>query len=192
MKKIIVLVSVFALLMITISGCVGNNPAVNGADTENPETNSISYEGASGISTLKSLPEGFEYIATIPLSIEETKSDYKAENVSGILNVSEGIYKDSNNTEYHIDVIELEDKEAANNFITAYKNSFPPLSNGPRFMDVSFNGHTAVKITKYITAGGKSVPRYYYIWSYENYVIVVFGNTEEEALIKKVAEATGY
>ncbi|HII80952.1 MAG TPA: hypothetical protein HA261_11320 [Methanosarcina sp.] len=192
MKKIIALVSVFAVLMIAFSGCVGNNPAVNGTDTDNPETNSISDEDAAGISTLESLPAGFEYIDTIPLSIDETKSDYKAENVSGVLNVSEGIYKDSNKTEYHIDVIELEDKEAANNFITAYKTSFPSLSNGSRFTEVSFNGHTAVKITDYITVGGKSVPRYSYIWSNENYVIVVFGNTAEETPIKQLAEATGY
>lgn len=192
MKKIIALVSVFAVLMIAFSGCVGNNPAVNGTDTDNPETNSISDEDAAGISTLESLPAGFEYIDTIPLSIDETKSDYKAENVSGVLNVSEGIYKDSNKTEYHIDVIELEDKEAANNFITAYKTSFPSLSNGSRFTEVSFNGHTAVKITDYITVGGKAVPRYSYIWSNENYVIVVFGNTAEETPIKQLAEATGY
>lgn len=192
MKKIIALVSVFAVLMIAFSGCVGNNPAVNGTDTDNPETNSISDEDAAGISTLESLPAGFEYIDTIPLSIDETKSDYKAENVSGVLNVSEGIYKDSNKTEYHIDVIELEDKEAANNFITAYKTSFPSLSNGSRFTEVSFNGHTAVKITDYITVGGKAVPRYSYIWSNENYVIVVFGNTAEETPIKHLAEATGY
>lgn len=192
MKKSIALVSVFAVLMIAFSGCVGNNPAVNGTDTDNPETNSISDEDAAGISTLETLPAGFEYVDTIPLRTDETKNDYKAENVSGILNVTEGIYKDSNKTEYHIDVIELEDEAAANNFITTYKASFPPLSDGSRFTDVSFNGHSAVKITEYVTDGGKTVPRYSYLWSRENYVIRVFGNTAEEAPIKQLAEATGY
>ncbi|AAM04269.1 hypothetical protein [Methanosarcina acetivorans] len=193
MKKSIALISVFAVLMIAFSGCVGNNsPAVNGTDSANPETDAISEEDVAGISTLETLPAGFEYVDTISLSTDEIKSDYDAENVSGVLNVSEGVYKDSNETNYYVDVIELEDEDAANNFIDAYKASFPPLSNGSRFTDVSFNGHSAVIITKYITSGGEVVPRYTYIWSNENYVIVVYGNTAEEAPIRQLAEATGY
>ncbi|WP_440945701.1 hypothetical protein ACSAZL_16570 [Methanosarcina sp. T3] len=193
MKKSIALISVFAVLMIAFSGCVDNNsPAVNGTDSATPETNAISEEDVAGISTLETLPAGFEYVDTVLLSTDEIKSDYNAENVSGVLNVSEGIYKDSNETNYYVDVIELEDEDAANNFIDAYKASFPPLSNGSRFTDVSFNGHSAVIITDYMTSGGKTVPRYTYIWSNENYVIVVFGNTAEEASIRQLAEATGY
>jgi len=193
MKKSIALISVFAVLMIAFSGCVDNNtPAVNGTDSGNPETNAISDEDAAGISTLETLPAGFEYVDTLPLSTDEIKSEYKAENVSGVLNASEGIYKDSNESNYYIDVIELEDEEAANNLITAYKSSFSPLSSGSRFTDESFNGHSAVKITEYITSGGKSIPRYSYIWSNENYVIIVFGNTAEAAPIRQLAEATGY
>ncbi|KKH49849.1 hypothetical protein EO95_18285 [Methanosarcina sp. 1.H.T.1A.1] len=193
MKKSIALISVFAVLMIAFSGCVDNNtPAVNGTDSDNPETNAISDEDTAGISTLETLPAGFEYVDTLPLSTDEIKSDYKAENVSGVLNGSEGIYKDSNETDYYIDVIELEDEESANNLITAYKASFPPLSEGSPFTDESFNGHSAVKITNYITSGGETVPRYSYIWSNENYVIKVFGNTAEEASIRQLAEATGY
>ncbi|KKG13560.1 hypothetical protein EO98_05510 [Methanosarcina sp. 2.H.T.1A.6] len=193
MKKSIALISVFAVLMIAFSGCVDqNSPAVNGTDSDNPETNAISEEDLAGISTLETLPAGFEYVDTLLLPTDETKSDYKAENVSGVLNVSEGIYKDSNETNYYIDVIELENEDSANNFITAYKASFPPLSEGSRFTDESFNGHSAVKITEYITSGGETVPRYSYIWSNENYVIIVFGNTAEEAPLRQLAEATGY
>ena len=192
MKKIIALISVFAVLMIAFSGCVDNTPAVNGTDSDNPETNPISDDDAAGVSTIENLPAGFEYIDTIPLSTDEIKSTYEAENVTGILSGSEGIYRDSNNTDYYVDAIELEDEEAANNLIDAYKSSFPPLSSGSRFTDVSFNGHSAVKILDYITVGGKSVSRYSYVWSNENYVIVVFGNTAEEAPIRQLAEATGY
>lgn len=193
MTKSIALISVFAVLMIAFSGCVDNNsPAVNGTDSANPETNAISEEDVAGISTLETLPAGFEYVDTISLSTDEIKSDYNAENVSEVFNVSEGIYKDSNETNYYVDVIELEDEEAANNFIDAYKASFPPLSNGSRFTDVSFNGHSAVIVTEYVTSGGEVVPRYTYIWSNENYVIVVYGNTAEEASIRQLAEATGY
>jgi len=193
MKKSIALISVFAVLMIAFSGCVdSNSSAVNGTDSENPGTKAISEEDVAGISTLETLPAGFEYVDTIPLSTDETKSSYKAENVSGVLNVSEGIYKDSNETNYYVDVIELEDEEAANNFISAYQASFSPLNSGSRFTDESFNGHSAVKILDAITSGGKNVFRYTYIWSNENYVIVVFGNTAEEAPIRQLAEATGY
>lgn len=192
MKKSIALISVFAVLMIAFSGCVNNNPAVNGTDSNNPETNSISDEDAAGVSTLENLPAGFEYIDTIPLSTDEINSSYEAENVTGILSGSESIYRDSNKTDYYIDAIELEDEETANNLIDAYKSSFSPLSSGSRFTDVSFNRHSAVKILDYITVGGETVSRYSYIWSNENYVIVVFGNTAEEAPIRQLAEATGY
>lgn len=193
LKKSITLISVFAVLMIAFSGCVDNNaPADNGTDSENPETNVISDENVSGISTLETLPAGFEHVITLPLITDEIKSNYNAENVSGILEGSEGVYNGSNETDYYIDVIKLEDEEAANNLITAYKSSFPPLNNVSRFTDESFNGHSAVKITDYITSGGKTVPRYSYIWSNENYVIVVFGNTDEASSVRRLAETTGY
>lgn len=186
--------SVFVVLMIAFSGCVDNNPpAANGIDSDNPGTTKpISDEDAAGISTLDTLPAGFEYIDTLSLSTDNIKSDYNAENVSGIVGGSEGVYRDSNETDYYVDVIELEDEEAANNFIATYKSSFPPLSKGSRFTDESFNGHSAVKITNSITSGGQTVPRYSYIWSNENYVIAVFGNTVEEYPVRQLAEATGY
>ena len=193
LKRSITLISVFAVLMIAFSGCVDNNtPAANGTDSENPGVNVISAENTSGISTLETLPSGFKYVDTVPLSTDQIKSDYEAENVTGILEGSEGIYKGANETDYYIDVIKFEDKEAANNLITAYKSSFTPLSNVSRFTDESFNGHSAVKITDYVTSGGKTVPRYSYIWSNENYVIAVFGNTAEESSVRQLAEATGY
>lgn len=193
LKKSITLISVFAVLMIAFSGCVDNNaPEANGTDSENQGANVISAENVSGISTLETPPSGFEYVITLPLITDEIKSTYKAENVSGIIEGSEGVYKGSNESDYYIDVVKLEDKEAANNFITTYKSSFPPLNNVSRFTDESFNGHSAVKITDYVTSGGKTVPRYSYIWSNENYVIVVFGNTAEESPVRQLAEATGY
>jgi hypothetical protein len=78
MKKIIALVSVFAVLMIAFSGCVGNNPAANGTDTDNPKTNSISDEDPAGISTLETLPAGFEYYDTVSLSTDDIQRSYEA------------------------------------------------------------------------------------------------------------------
>jgi hypothetical protein len=193
MRKMIALISALAVLMIAFSGCVGDNkPAVNETESNNSGANAISDVNVSEISTLKTVPANFSYDVTLPLTIDEIKSGYKAENVSGILEGSEGHYNDSNKTDYYIDVIKLEDQEATNNFIATYKSSFQPLNNVSCFTDESFNGHTAVKITDLVTSGGKTVPRYSYIWNNENYVIVVFGNTADDSRVKQLAEATGY
>ena len=195
MKKSIALISVFAVLMIAFSGCVDNNPsAVNGTAPENPETNAISDENASGISMLETLPAGFEYVGTLPLAIADIKSDYKAENASGILGGSEGLYRYSsgNASDFYIDVVEFENPEDASGFISIYQSSFMPLPSGSRFVEESFNGHSAVKITEYIRTGGADVPRYSYIWRNENYVLVVSGSTTDNTLVKQLAEATGY
>lgn len=193
MEKKIALISVFAVLMIAFSGCVGNNtPAANGTGPDNAKANVISGENLSEISKIKNLPAGFEYVGSLSLSTDEIKTDYKAENVSGILRGSEGLYKGSNNSDFYIDVIQLENKEAANNFISTYKSSFPPLKEGSRFTEDSFNGHSAVRITNYVTDAAKEVPRYSYIWNNENYVLVVSGNTVDDSLVRQLAESTGY
>jgi hypothetical protein len=193
MKKSIALISVFAVLMIAFSGCVDNKtPSVNGTNSDNPKANIPSGEGAAGISKLKTLPAGFAYFGNFSLSTSEIKSSYKAENVSGILAGSEGLYKGSNNSDFYIDVIQFENTASANDFISAYKSSFAPLKEGSRFVEESFNGHSAVRITDYVTEAGKFVPRYSYIWNNEKYVLVVTGNTADNSTVRQLAEATGY
>ncbi len=192
MKKSIALISALAVLLIAFSGCVGNNnSAVNGTEPENPGANVNSDESAADISELENLPAGFEYVGSIPLNETDIIDDYNAENVSGIVGGSEGMYR-YNESDFYLDVIELKDTEAANNFITEYKSSFPPLQNGSRFVEESFKGHSAVRITDYVTSGGESVPRYSYIWNNENHVIVAFGNSAESSPVRQLAEATGY
>lgn len=181
--------------MIAFSGCVDNNPpAVNGTDSDNPGTKAISGEDPAEISTLETLPAGFEYVATLPLPTDAIKSDYKAENASGILGGSEGLYKYSgvNGTDFYVEVIEFEDAEDATSFISAYQSSFKPLQSGSRFVEESFNGHSAVRITEYTRVGGTDVPRYTYMWSRENYVFSISGGTSDSSLVRQLAEATGY
>jgi len=179
--------------MIAFSGCVdNNNPAVNETGPDTPAPGENTEEGAAAMSELENLPAGFEYLASLPLSADEIRKDYKAENVSGILEGSEGMYKYSDGSDFYVDVIECESSSAADDLIFEYKSSFKPLRSGSRFVEESFNGHFAVKITEYVTAGGEQVPRYSYIWRHENYVFVVSGNSDDASLIKKLAEATGY
>jgi hypothetical protein len=169
-----------------------NEPSVGGTDSSSSETNDNSSENAADISKLESLPAGFEYVGSVPpLNAADIKIDYNAENVSEVVGGSEGLYK-YNDSDFYIDVIELENSEATTNLIDAYKSSFTPLTNGSRFVEESFNGHSAVRIADYVTTAGKEVPRYTYIWSNENHVFVVTGNTADDSLVKQLAEATGY
>ncbi len=192
MKKMMALISALAVLMIAFSGCVGNgNNAVNGTEPGTPGANAISNGSAVDIGKLGNL-SGFEYIGSFSLNETNIKENYNAETISGIVGGSEALYK-QNKTDLYVDVIELKDTEAANNLITTYKSSFPPLeNNNSRFVEESFNGHSVVNITNYVTSEGKYVPRYSYIWSNKNYVIAVFGNSPECSPVRQLAEATGY
>ena len=193
MKKSIALISVFAVLMIALSGCMGSNtPAANGTNSDNPKATVISDEDAVGMNKIKNLPIGFEYVGNLSLSKGDIKNNYKAENVSGILGGSEGLYKGSNNSDFYLDVIKFENIAATNDFILTYKFSFTPLKKNSRFVEDPFNGHSAVRITDYVIDAGKSVPRYTYIWNNENYVLVVSGSTVDSSLVRQLAEATGY
>ena len=193
MKKSIALISVFAVLIIALSGCMGSNtPAANGTNSDNPKATVIYDEDAVGMNKIKNLPIGFEYVGSFSLSKGDIKNNYKAENVSGILGGSEGLYKGSNNSDFYLDVIKFENIAAINDFILTYKSSFTPLKKNSRFVEDPFNGHSAVRITDYVIDTEKSVPRYTYIWNNENYVLVVSGSTVDSSLVRQLAEATGY
>jgi hypothetical protein len=168
-----------------------NKPASGGTDSSSSGANLNSAESAADISKLKNLPAGFEYVGSIALNASDIKIDYNAENVSEVVGGSEGMYK-YNDSDFNIDVIELENAEATNYLIDAYKSSFEPLKEGSRFVEESFNGHSSVRIADYVLTGGQEVARYSYIWSNGNHVFVITGNTADDSLVKQLAEATGY
>jgi hypothetical protein len=209
MKRSIALISIFAVLAIALSGCLGNNSqatnqtesnapvanqtntSVNQNNTGNPEPKAITDENASEISTLETVPAGFNYTGTIPLTVDEIKTSYKAGNASGIAGGSEGIYK-ANGTDFYVDVIELENQEDASNLIATYKASFPALNQGSRFTEETINGRNVTRIMDLVTSNGKAEPRYSYIWNNENFAIIVFGNTPDASIVKQLAVATEY
>lgn len=168
----------------------GGTDSTNSGSSTN-SAKSTADKSTADISKLENLPEGFKYIGSIPLNAADIKIDYNAENISEVVGGSEGMYK-YNESDFYIDVIELENSEATTNLIDAYKSSFKPLTEGSRFVDESFNGHSAVRIADHVTSSGTEIPRYTYIWSSGNHVFVVTGNAADDSLVKKLAEATGY
>lgn len=193
MKKSMVLMSVLAVLMLAFSGCVGDDTPENPVGPEENSTGVLPGDSAAeNLTIIAEIPSGFEYLASQSVSVEKVKTRYESENVSGILGGAQGVYKYSDGTDFYVHVVELEGRDAAGDLIFAYKSSFTPLKVGNRFVEEPFNGHFATKITDYITVGGEQVPRYSYLWQNENFVFLVKGNTEDSALIKELAEATGY
>jgi hypothetical protein len=168
-----------------------NKPSAGGTDSTNSGSSTNSAGSTADISKLENLPEGFKYIGSVPLNAADIKIDYNAENISEVVGGSEGMYK-YNESDFYIDVIELENSEATTNLVDAYKSSFKPLTEGSRFVDESFNGHSAVRIADHVTSEGTEIPRYTYIWGSGNHVFVVTGSTADASLVKKLAEATGY
>ena len=159
MKKGIALISVFVVLMLALSGCIGSNtPAFNGTNSDNLKANVIYGENAVGMNKIKNLPTGFGYLGSLSLSKGDIKSNYKADNVYGIHGGSEGLYKGSNNSDFYFDVIKFENITAAKDFIITYKSSFTPLKKKSRFVEDPFNGHSAVRITDYVIDAGESDP----------------------------------
>jgi len=158
------LVSALLILMLAISGC-----------TDSPENNAAD------------MPEGYEYLGVLPMSIDDVEEDYVS--VDGIVGASESLYKYSD-VDLYIDTIEMENSELADEFIVQYKAGFKQMMDGSRFTDVSFNDHSAVAIKEHVVISGEQVPRYKYLWSNGNFVYVLGGNTDDMDVLKTFAEST--
>ncbi|UGV40370.1 hypothetical protein J7W08_09845 [Methanococcoides orientis] len=179
MKMKVLMISLIALLLVAMSGCT------EPAEPEDPVTTvNLSVDGV----VLENIPEGFEYLGARSLEVEDIKADYA--DVSGIVQASEGIYQ-LDFVDYFITAIELESNDAAEQFTTTYKAGFPDLVI-EGFVEESFNGHDATLITKHITLNGKQVPRYHYVWTNENFVFLVKGNTNDSMTVLDLAKATGF
>ncbi|WP_135610105.1 hypothetical protein [Methanococcoides sp. AM1] len=179
MNMKVLMISLIALLLVAMSGCT------EPAEPEDPITNTdLSVDGV----VLENVPEGFEYLGARSLEVEDIKTDYA--DVSGIVQASEGIYQ-LDSVDYFITAVELESDEAAEQFATTYKAGFPD-SIVERFVEESFNDHDATLITKHITLNGEQVPRYHYVWTNENFVFLVKGNTDDSTTVFDLAEATGF
>ena len=180
-KKIMLLLSL-TVLVILMSGCVDPN--------DTPETTTGNEElTAANLIVVKNIPAGFEYLGAPSTSVDDIKSEYV--DVAGIVDAAEGIYQDADSIEMRITVVEFEDSTVADEFVNQYKLSLPPLARGTQFVEESFNDHFATRIMDYTKMGGEQVPRYAYLWSNDNFVFIVNGNTADYTLTRALAEATG-
>ena len=111
--------------------------------------------------------------------------------VAGIVGVAEAIYQNADSVDLRITVVGCEDNTVADEFVNQYKLSLPPLARETQFAEESFNGHFATRIMDHTTVGGEQVARNAYMWSNDNFVFIVNGNTEKFTQTRALAETTG-
>ncbi|MCL7415662.1 MAG: hypothetical protein M8349_06330 [ANME-2 cluster archaeon] len=183
-KKLMVIVLLISIIV--VSGCAqntGNDTLTNSSDT----TSSISELDNYSLDSLvivEQLPGGYEILGILPISDYDIYSE-------NIIDAREGAYRDRDNFDVFLDIIELNSEQAALEFILSYKAQYEPLPTGDRFTTIHFNGHDATRITQYRISGGTQKPKYQIIWNNENLVFVVISNSHFESSSFELAKATG-
>ncbi|WP_292468144.1 hypothetical protein [Methanolobus sp.] len=195
MIKKVFLVLIISILMLSISGCtdkaIKETPAETDLTTNTSEIHTIPDDsGSLSLVPADNLPESYEFLGSRELSIEKIEGEYIS--VPGIIDGSEGLYTYLDSTDVYVDVIEMNSSVSAEEFIAEFKAGFREYPDGGRFTEVSFNGHSAVRILEYILIDTNDVKRYTYIWNNDKFVFVVGGATDDYAVLSNLAEATGY
>ena len=159
-----------------VGSTVSPTPTITPAAITAQPTVSISSETAtySTISPpVNNLPDGYEYLGSLPIS------DYN-ELSENIIESIEGAYRDRDNFDVFLDIIKLDSESAAVNFILNYKAQFVQLLTGDRFTSFLLNGQGGTIIKTYRFSGGTQVPRYQIIWNHRNIVVIVRSNSNLE------------
>ncbi|MDF1532389.1 MAG: hypothetical protein P1P72_08770 [ANME-2 cluster archaeon] len=184
-----ILIIGFLISIIVLSGCTDNTGNKDMADipedTSSSDNTSIIPGNLSLMVIVDPLPDGYEILGTPPIS-----DDY-AQYSENIIDAREGAYRDTENTDVFLDIIELDSKQAALDFISRYKSQYIPLKTIERFTTISFNGHEATRIVQYRNSGGSQIPKYQIIWKKENLVFLVRSNSHLESSSLELAKATG-
>ena len=191
-KKIIVIS--FLISIVLLSGCIedteNDNPINNSDNVTVISNNTSSISDNISVSDnfsldsmviVEQLPDGYEILGTLPIS------DYN-EYSGNIVDAREGAYRDTDNLDVFLDIIELDSEQAALELISNYQAQYEPLAIGDRFTTIHFNGHDATRITQY----RNSVPKYQIIWNNENIVFNVRSNSHLESSSLELAKATGH
>jgi hypothetical protein len=170
MSKKIIILSIFIVASILISGCINdknNGTKVNETKTINPDI----------IPTIN-LPSGFTYMAIHDTDVEIGNTSKKA---------TEGIYKTEQGEDIYIQVFETEKPEE---LLDEYKAQYKDAGYDP-FTDIYFNGHKATKVMYYFTQSGQSVPKYNIIWTINNSMVKVGSSIDAQKVIN-LATATNH
>ncbi len=174
--------SILLISILLLSGCIEDT------DTEiidNPDNTSSGMDqdnfNLDSMVMVENLPSGYEYLGSLPIT------DYN-EFSEKIIGSKEGAYRDEDNFDVFLDIIELDSESAAVEFISSYKANYEPLTIGDRFTPLSFNGHGATRITEY----RNQLPKYQIIWNNDNIVFIIRSNSNLESSAMNLAIATGY
>jgi hypothetical protein len=135
------------------------------------------------IITADPLPDGYKYIATLP--------DSEYNNSQNVIRSSEEAYRDRDNFDLSLNIIELDSQNSAVEFISGYRTTFEELKTEDRFTQIYFNGHEAIQIKKYTIINGTQLPRYQIIWNNDNVVYIIKSNSNLEDSAMELAKATG-
>jgi len=183
----------FLLLIILLSGCTGNTDDGNSGNTSDntsliPDATPTPFSNNFSLDSMvivEPLPNGYEILGILPISDYDEYSEY-------IVDAREGAYRDTENVDVFLDIIELNSEQAAFDFISNYKAQYVPLDVGDRFTTISFNEHSAERIIEYRYSVGEQIPKYKIIWNKGNIVFVVRSNSHLESSSFELAKATGY
>ncbi|MCK4938230.1 MAG: hypothetical protein KAR85_06470 [Methanosarcinales archaeon] len=176
----------FLLLIILLSGCTGNTDNGNSGNISDVTPTPLSSNSSlDSMVIVEQLPTDYEILATLPISDYDEYSE-------NIVDTRQGAYRDNENIDVFLDIIELNSEQAALDFTSNYKAQYKPLDIGERFTTISFNEHSAERIIEYNYYAGDQIPKYKIIWNKENIVFVVKSNSHLESSSLELAKATGY
>jgi len=169
MSNKIIILSIFIAASILISGCITDKN--NGTKVNETKNN-------SDIIPTINLPSGFTNIAVHDTIINFNNFSKKAR---------EGIYRTEKGGDIYVQVFETEKPEE---LLEEYKAQYKDAGYDP-FTEINFNGHKATKIMYYFTSNGKSVPKYYVIWTINDSMILVGSSTDANEVVN-MATATNH
>ncbi|HIH44235.1 MAG TPA: hypothetical protein HA257_03895 [Candidatus Methanoperedenaceae archaeon] len=153
-----------------------------------------SAESTAAQLPVKDLPGSIKYIGSP--SYESVMSsiarDYGNFSSAGkIVNASQGFYQNKGSIDFNIIVMKFQDKPAAASFVEEFRSGYQEFPYESRFLEESFNGHSALRIKYYAIERGRDEPRYLYIWSNGYLVFLVRGTSDDASLMLSLAKSTG-
>ena len=181
-KKTIAIILLISILV--LSGCIKDTgPKIN--DNSDNTSSGIGNINLDSMVILENLPPGFEYLGSLPINDYDEFSE-------NIIKSKEGTYRDEDNFDVFLDIVELDTDASATDFILNYTSQYEQLSAGDRFTNINFNGHIATRIKTYTLMDGNQLPKYQIIWNNNNLVFIVRSNSYLENSSMNLAIATGY